>query len=159
MVLNSDHHPSSSIGAQKFTSVRNQCTLPEQVWRCTTYLCVKIGMRSMGELFFGGVGRDGTLCIHNFQKSENIALHHFKRKKKNLIYLNFFVYFVVCCLYCLNTFVVSFAAVVWSRHTTPSIPRWRVSGLRDETITVAKEPKLTTVPLTERNQKSVALKI
>ena len=116
-------------------------------------------MRSMGELFFGWVGRDGTLCIHNFQKSENIALHHFKRKKKNLIYLNSHRYFVVCCLYCLNTFVVSFAAVVWSRHTTPSIPRWRVSALRDETITVAKEPKLTTVPLTKRNQKSVALKI
>ena len=61
-------------------------------------------MRSMGELFFGWVGRDGTLCIHNF-------------------------------------------------------PRWRVSALRDETITVAKESKLTTVPLTKRNQKSVALKI
>ena len=113
----------------------------------------------MGELFFGWVGRDGTLCIHNFQKSEISHYITLRERKKNLIYLNFFVYFVVCCLYCLNTFVVSFAAVVWSRHTTPSIPRWRVSGLRDETITVAKEPKLTTVPLTERNQKSVALKI
>ena len=29
--------------------------------------------------------------------------------------------------------VVSFAAVVWSRHTTPSIPRWRESAWRDET--------------------------
>ena len=66
---------------------------------------------------------------------------------------------MVCCLYCLNTFVVSFAAVVWSRHTTPSIPRWRVSALRDETITVVKELKLTIIPVTERNQKSVALKI
>ena len=113
----------------------------------------------MGELFFGWVGRDGTLGIHNFQKSENVALHHFKRKKKNLIYLNSHRYFLVCCLYCLNTFVVSFADVVWSRHTTPSIPRWRVSALQDETITVAKEPKLTTVPLTKRSQKSVALKI
>ena len=115
-------------------------------------------MRSMGELFFGWVGRDGTLCIHNFQKSENIALHHFKRKKKNLIYLNSHRYFVVYCLYCLNTFVVSFAAVVWSRHTTPSIPRWRVSALRDETITVAKEPKLTTVPLTKEKSKVSRLK-
>ena len=25
------------------------------------------------------------------------------------------------------------AAVVWSRHTTPSIPRWRERALRDET--------------------------
>ena len=29
--------------------------------------------------------------------------------------------------------VVSFAAVVWSRHTTPSISRWRESAMRDET--------------------------
>ena len=66
---------------------------------------------------------------------------------------------MVFYLYCLNTFVVSFAAVVWSRHLTPSIRRWRVSALRDETITVAKEPKLPTVPLTEKIQKSIALKI
>ena len=29
--------------------------------------------------------------------------------------------------------VVSSAAVVWSRHTTPSIPSWRETALRDET--------------------------
>ena len=28
---------------------------------------------------------------------------------------------------------VSFAAVVWSRHTTPSISRFKESALRDET--------------------------
>ena len=54
-------------------------------------------------------------------------------------------YFVVYYLCCVNASkqkiecigaaltVVSFAAVVWSRHTTPSIPRWRESALRDET--------------------------
>ena len=29
--------------------------------------------------------------------------------------------------------VVSFAVVVWSRHTTPSISRFKESALRDET--------------------------
>ena len=40
---------------------------------------------------------------HNSQTDENIALLHLKRKKKNLIYLKSYRYFVVFCLCCLNT--------------------------------------------------------
>ena len=50
--------------------------------------------------------------------------------------------------------VVSFAAVVWSRHTTPSISRLRGSASRDETKKrVAKETTLIAGPPIERKSK------
>ena len=64
--------------------------------------------------------------------------HYFnlrERTKKKLVDLSSHKYFVVYCLNCLKTpkqkikgisatpTVFSFAAVVWSRHTTHSIPR------------------------------------
>ena len=62
---------------------------------------------------------------HNFQKNENNPLLHLKGKINNS-----HGYFIVYCLYCLNTLskrkihlfsamlnVVSLAAIVWFRHT------------------------------------------
>ena len=75
---------------------------------------------------------------------ENIALFHLKRKKKpNLSELTevfcgllslLFKYFLAK-MKCIGTtlIVISCAAIVWSRHTMPSISRWRESTLRDET--------------------------
>ena len=51
--------------------------------------------------FFRWIGLDGTFCVPNvfitFKRTENIALLHFKRKKKNLIYLNSYVGRVCYC--------------------------------------------------------------
>ena len=80
-------------------------------------------MRRNKSYTFGG-GLDETLRApnvfifatekeHNFQTDENIALLHLKRKKKNLSELTQ----VFCGLFS------PLAAVVSSRHTTPSIPR------------------------------------
>ena len=33
----------------------------------------------------------------------------------------------------MRTFVFRITVVVWSRHSTSSIPRWKESALRDET--------------------------
>ena len=58
---------------------------------------------------------------HNFQTDENIALLHLKRKKKNLSELTQ----VFCGLFSSVPLLLfsPLAAVVSSRHTTPSIPR------------------------------------
>ena len=73
------------------------------------------GMRIMQELIFNCVCCGRTLCEpivfifetekeHNFKKNENIVLLHLKEKeKKRLIYLNSHKFFVIYCLYCLNT--------------------------------------------------------
>ena len=112
--------------------------------RETITLRANIGMCSMQELIFGWVGWGRPLCEpyvfifvtekkHNFQKNENIVLLHVRERKKSLNNLNLHKFFVVYCLYCLHTSeqknkkcngatlnVFSFAAVVWSRHPTPS---------------------------------------
>ena len=49
--------------------------------------------------------------------------------------------------------IVSFAAVVCSRYTMPSIPSWRESIVWRAQITVVKEPTLTAIPLTKRISK------
>ena len=46
---------------------------------------------------------DISLYSSCFQKNENIALLHFKRKRKNRIHLNSHRYFVVYRLSCKNT--------------------------------------------------------
>ena len=72
------------------------------------------GMRIMQELIFNWVCCGRTLCEpivfifgtekeHDFKKNENIVLLHLKERKKRLIYLNSHRFFVVYCLYCLNT--------------------------------------------------------
>ena len=42
------------------------------------------------------------LIFSYFQKNENIALLHFKRKRKIIIYLNSHGHSMVYCFYCLN---------------------------------------------------------
>ena len=73
---------------------------------------------------------------HNFQKNENFALLHISRKKNIpylpeltkvfsvLLSLSKDFYSKIKCIGATLT-VASFAAFVWSRHTTPSIPRRR----------------------------------
>ena len=95
---------------------------------------VNIDMCSMQELFFfSRVGWDGTLCVPNVFitfKRTKISYYFTSRESEKTIYLNShrYHYFVVCCLYCLNTLyfwaeikcigpmltVVSFKAVVRS---------------------------------------------
>ena len=110
----------------------------------------------MQELCFGRVSRGGTFCEHNvfifvtekeqnFQKNETIALRHLKSKAKKtkfiwthtgILWSIFSIVEIPLIknqMLCAKLTVVSFAAVVWSRHTTLSIPRWRESALRDVT--------------------------
>ena len=102
---------------------------------------------------FGCVRWDETLRVpnvfifvtekeHNFPMNENIAILHLRERKQNLIYLNSDRYFMVYCLNaskqklkCIGATlaVFSLAAVVWSGHTTPPLPRWRKGTLRDKT--------------------------
>ena len=76
---------------------------------CRDYKSFKnIGMRSMQEFIFSLGGCDGTVCVlndftfvtdfHDFQKTK-IS----RKDRKNLIYLNSHRYYVIYCLYCLNT--------------------------------------------------------
>ena len=80
----------------------------------------------------------------NFQLDENIAFLHLKRNKKpNLSeltqvfcgLLSLMSKYFEAKIECIGATLadVSFAAAVWSRHTTPSIHRRRESALRDET--------------------------
>ena len=97
-------------------------------------------MHSMEELFFQlGRSKWDTLCswcFYNFQKNENITLLHFKRKRKNNLskltqifcgLLSLFSDYFCAKVKCIGAMLtaVSLAAVVWSHHTTPSIPHLR----------------------------------
>ena len=101
---------------------------------------------SMWELFFfSWVGWDGTPCVPivlifaierecNFQKNENTALLHLKKKMKKPNLPEFTQ--VLCGLLSLlptylyakikhigaKLTVISFSAIFWSQHSMPSIP-------------------------------------
>ena len=80
---------------------------------------------------------------HNFQKGENIAFTlHLERKKKFIgthTGILWSVVSLVWILLCKNKYigatltVFSFAAIVWPRHTTPSIPHWGESAMHEDT--------------------------
>ena len=102
--------------------------LPEGILSYHIVYWENIGMRSMQGLIFGWMGWDGTDFAFNVFisvteksitfKNENIA----ERQKKNLIYLNSHRYYVIYCLYFLNTSKLKWNASVPRLLLSPSQP-------------------------------------